>query len=275
MAVPRSWRAANLIEMMPVHCENGNCLLPMSFWRWKRPWVWPRDPCARARHAGHQRPQRRIRHAANNPRCYYPRVDDKLHQTDLPRAANSRAEDLRHHRAAGDIAQIPQLLGGREEFVIKPAEGSEGRGIIVLAGTTARNSSPPAASGSFADCPYHLSTILSGLYSLGGQPDRAIIEQRIVQHPAFEKIAVDGTPDVRIILYRCVPVMAMVRLPTRASRGRANLHQGAVAAGIHLATGRTLGGDLQGSRGGRASRYRCSRSPAWRCPAGTTCSSPP
>ena len=55
-------------------------------------------------------------------------------------------------------------------------------------------------------------------------------------------MAVGGTPDVRIILYRCVPVMAMVRLPTRQSRGRANLHQGAVAAGIHLGSGRTSGG---------------------------------
>jgi alpha-L-glutamate ligase-like protein len=48
-----------------------------------------------------------------------------------------------------------------------------------------------------------------------------------------------------VVLYRCVPVMAMVRLPTRASRGRANLHQGAVAAGIHLATGRSFGGVCQ------------------------------
>ena len=51
-----------------------------------------------------------------------------------------------------------------------------------------------------------------------------------------------GTPDIRIVLYRCVPVMAMVRLPTRGSRGRANLHQGAIAAAVHLGTGRTFGG---------------------------------
>jgi alpha-L-glutamate ligase-like protein len=44
------------------------------------------------------------------------------------------------------------------------------------------------------------------------------------------------------VLYRGVPVMAMVRLPTLASRGRANLHQGAVAAAIDLAAGRTFGG---------------------------------
>jgi alpha-L-glutamate ligase-like protein len=45
-----------------------------------------------------------------------------------------------------------------------------------------------------------------------------------------------------VILYRGVPAMAMIRLPTRASGGRANLHQGAVAAAIELNTGRTFGG---------------------------------
>ena len=61
-------------------------------------------------------------------------------------------------------------------------------------------------------------------------------------HPTMERIAVGGTPDVRVILYRNVPVMAMVRLPTIASEGRANLHQGAAAAAVHLVTGRTFGG---------------------------------
>ena len=70
-----------------------------------------------------------------------------------------------------------------------------------------------------ADLRYHIATILSGLYSLAGQPDLAIIEQRIVRHGVFEKVSAGGTPDIRVVLYRCVPVMAMVRLPTQASRG--------------------------------------------------------
>ena len=36
--------------------------------------------------------------------------------------------------------------------------------------------------------------------------------------------------------------MAMVRLPTRLSGGKANLHQGAIGIGVDLATGMTLGG---------------------------------
>jgi alpha-L-glutamate ligase-like protein len=40
--------------------------------------------------------------------------------------------------------------------------------------------------------------------------------------------------------------MAMTRLPTSRSRGRANLHQGAVGAGVDLATGRTRHAVIQG-----------------------------
>ena len=126
---------------------------------------------------------------------------------------------------------------------MKPASGSAGRGITVVA---RRNGADfETASGrvqSLADIQYHLTTILSGLYSLGGQVDKAIIEQRIIMHPTMERIAVGGTPDVRVILYRHVPVMAMVRLPTIQSEGRANLHQGAAAAAVQLVTGRTFGG---------------------------------
>jgi alpha-L-glutamate ligase-like protein len=214
----------------------------MAFWRWKRPWAWPRELRQHGVLGINARNGDYV--MWTNPRCFYPRVDDKL-QT--KRICEARKIPVPKTYAIierqGDIARFPQLLGGRQQFVIKPAEGSEGRGIIVVTGS---GSDGLTTSGgehiSVPDARYHLSTILSGLYSLGGQPDRAIIEQRIVKHPAFERIAVEGTPDVRIILYRCVPVMAMVRLPTHASRGRANLHQGAVAAGIDLATGRTLGG---------------------------------
>src|SRR5262249_27186724 len=75
--------------------------------------------------------------------------------------------------------------------------------------------------------------------SLGGRPDRAIIQERVRLHPAFEPIAYKGIPDIRVVLYRNEPAMAMLRLPTRASSGRANLHQGGIGAGIDLATGIT------------------------------------
>jgi alpha-L-glutamate ligase-like protein len=85
----------------------------------------------------------------------------------------------------------------------------------------------------------HLSDILSGLYSLGGRPDAAILQQRVRLHSAFDEVSYKGIPDVRVVLYRFEPAMAMLRLPTRESNGRANLHQGGIGTGIDLDTGRT------------------------------------
>ena len=81
--------------------------------------------------------------------------------------------------------------------------------------------------------------MLSGMYSLGGQTDVALLQQRVHLHPAFEPVSYKGIPDVRVILTKTSRRMAMLRLPTRASGGRANLHQGGLGAGIDLASGMT------------------------------------
>lgn len=74
----------------------------------------------------------------------------------------------------------------------------------------------------------------------GGDPDKALIEYQVKSDPLFEAISYQGVPDIRIIVFLGVPVMSMVRLPTRMSGGKANLHQGAIGAGIDIATGTTL-----------------------------------
>jgi alpha-L-glutamate ligase-like protein len=180
----------------------------------------------------------------SNQRALYPRVDNKIITKTICHANGIPVpETYAIIRRYGDVRQFPKLIGDRTEFVVKPASGAAGRGIIVVARRKGKDYETP--SGRLiteGDLDYHLSTILSGLYSLGGQVDRAIVEQRIIMHPTMERIAVGGTPDVRVILYRNVPVMAMVRLPTIQSEGRANLHQGAAAAAVHLVTGRTFGG---------------------------------
>jgi len=79
------------------------------------------------------------------------------------------------------------------------------------------------------------------VYSLGGVADRAYFEYRVTPHEFFDPISYRGVPDIRVIVFRGVPAMAMLRLPTRASDGKANLHQGALGLGINLAEGTTLG----------------------------------
>lgn len=210
--------------------------------RRNRLWVWPHE-LERAGVLG-------INHRnlafiqESNPRGLYPRVDDKTITKEICHAHGIPVPDTYGLvRRYGDVHRFDRIIGDRSEFVIKPASGAAGRGIIVIA--RRKGNDFETAGGrllTWGDIRYHLSTILSGLYSLGGQTDKAIVEQRIIIHPALERIAVGGTPDVRVILYRNVPIMAMVRLPTVSSQGRANLHQGAAAAAVHLVTGRTFGG---------------------------------
>jgi len=85
----------------------------------------------------------------------------------------------------------------------------------------------------------HLLDIFEGVYSLQSLPDQAYIEEKIYPHPFFKKIVPLGLPDIRVIVFQKVPVMAMVRLPTRESKGKANLHLGAIGVGIDLKTGIT------------------------------------
>jgi alpha-L-glutamate ligase-like protein len=178
----------------------------------------------------------------HNPRALYPLVDDKLRMQELcgrigvPTPA--LYAEIGFHSM---LRRLPAILGERTDFVIKPNRGSAGRGVLVITGRDAddylRHSGERLRRDGLRQ---HLSDILSGMYSLGGRPDRAIIQQRIRLHRCFDGIAYRGIPDVRVVLYRNEPAMAMLRLPTRASNGRANLHQGGIGAGIDLDSGLTL-----------------------------------
>jgi alpha-L-glutamate ligase-like protein len=176
-----------------------------------------------------------------NQRRYYPYADDKLRTKSIAIAAGIAVPDLYGViETQREIRRLAQIIEGREGFVIKPACGSGGNGVLVLSrrGGTCRR--PDGRVMSLEEMARHTSNILSGQYSLGGQPDRAMIEYRVRFDPVFEAVAYQGVPDLRIIVFVGFPVMAMVRLPTRASDGKANLHQGAIGVGIDIARGETL-----------------------------------
>ncbi|CAE6483855.1 alpha-L-glutamate ligase-like protein [Nitrosomonas nitrosa] len=176
-----------------------------------------------------------------NQRALYPLVDDKLHTKRLAIAAGIAVPDLYGViEIEHDIASLPEIVRGHQDFVIKPAHGSGGNGIAVIVGRI--NDRYQYNNGNLLteeELEYHISNILSGMYSLGGQPDQALIEYRVKFDPIFEPISYRGVPDIRTIVFRGIPVASMVRLPTRMSDGKANLHQGAVGAGIDLTTGCT------------------------------------
>jgi alpha-L-glutamate ligase-like protein len=177
----------------------------------------------------------------HNPRARFPVVDDKLRLHRLCREIGVPTPDVYAEVTSySTLRRLDRLLGGRGDFVIKPNRGSAGRGVLVVTGRDANGFRRHNGELLRLDeLKQHISDILSGMYSLGGQPDTTIVQQRIRLHPAFAAITYKGIPDVRVILYRNEPAMAMLRLPTRESNGRANLHQGGIGTGIELETGLT------------------------------------
>ena len=178
----------------------------------------------------------------HNSRAAFPLVDNKVLTKELAQQHGVPTPQLYYTiRCHGDMAAFESKIQDRNEFVLKPARGSGGSGIILIADRTGgRFVKQSGRTISREDLRYHVSGILSGIYSLEGLEDVAIVEELVHPDPIFEKVTYKGVPDIRIIVYRGVPVMSMTRLPTRASDGKANLHAGALGAGIDLRHGVTL-----------------------------------
>jgi alpha-L-glutamate ligase-like protein len=185
----------------------------------------------------------------HNRRENYPLVDDKVKTAQRAEAWGiAMPENYMIVENYGSLKNLHLKILNYDSFVIKPANGSQGNGIIVIKeiikeeknGVTrvlCRRSNDKLMD--IEEVKHHISGILSGLYSLSGQSDTAIIQSKIDKHPIFNDYSYGGIPDIRVIVFEGYPVMSMVRLPTKSSDGRANLHQGAIGAGINLADGST------------------------------------
>lgn len=179
-----------------------------------------------------------------NPRHLFPLVDDKLKTKLMAHKAGVNVPHLigviQHQYEA---RKLEEYLMDRREFVIKPAKGSSGKGILII--VDRQGEGFVKSSGVLISMPEirrHVSNILGGLYSLAGKPDSAIIEDLIHFDPAFQAFSYEGVPDIRFIVFQGFPVLAMMRLATHHSDGKANLHQGAIGVGLDLATGKAIKG---------------------------------
>lgn len=177
-----------------------------------------------------------------NKRSLYPLVDDKVQTKKLANGIDINTPKMigviEHQYEVKDLLDV---VAGHEEFVIKPAHGSQGKGVLVI--KHYENGIFTTTSGKklgFKEIYQHISNVLSGLYSLGGQYDVALIEELVHFSDVFQNYSYQGIPDVRLIIYKGYPIMSMMRLATKESDGRANLHQGAVGVGLNIRTGKAL-----------------------------------
>jgi len=177
-----------------------------------------------------------------NPRSHFPLVDNKVLTKRMAEKHGIPTPPvyllIEKH---GDLPALRKLLEGRAEFAVKPARGSGGSGIVLVREQSEKGYVTQSGEViSFSDFAHHASDILSGIFSLSGLEDVAIVEALIHPDAAFAAVSYQGVPDVRIVVYRGVPAMSMVRLPTKASDGKANLHRGAIGAGIEISKGTTV-----------------------------------
>ncbi|MGC3872303.1 alpha-L-glutamate ligase-like protein [Halomonas sp. GXIMD04776] len=189
--------------------------------------------------------RRNIRYIGRyNDRRLYPLVDDKLQTKLLAKRYGITTPDLIGTVTNQfSVKHIAEMVAGHPGFVIKPAKGSGGKGILVVEHQDAEGYIKPSGHRLHReDLERHVSNILSGLYSLGGSPDVAVVESLIDFDESLSEYTYEGVPDIRVIVFKGYPVMAMMRLSTAASDGKANLHQGAVGVGLDIATGTALRG---------------------------------
>ena len=140
-------------------------------------------------------------------------------------------------RGRKDLPQAAALLGGLERFAVKPASAYGGEGILLVKGRVPGGFRVNGHVESPDQVLHHIQRIVDGDFN-DGMGDSAILEEHLEQDPTLNPLAPEGVLDVRVLTLLGHPVMAMARLPTKASKGRANLHTGAVGAGVDLVTGR-------------------------------------
>lgn len=142
-----------------------------------------------------------------------------------------------HDLRAFDWTSLPA------SFTVKPNSGLAGGGILVVYGRKKNNLQAWVKADrrqvTVEDLKNHIFSVLEGDFSLMGIPDIAFFEERAKLLKLLKPYSWRGIPDIRIVVFNMVPVMAELRLPTKESGGQANLHAGGIGVGIDLGSGIT------------------------------------
>jgi len=139
-------------------------------------------------------------------------------------------------RERTDLGKFKEWMKQHEVFALKPSSSYGGEGILLVTGKqgdTYHTNMGPMSASQIETLAF---SILEGQFH-GGQKDTAVVEELLIQHESLRDIVPLGLADIRVISFLGYPVMAMMRIPTIASGGKANIHLGAVAAGVRTSTG--------------------------------------
>jgi alpha-L-glutamate ligase-like protein len=135
-----------------------------------------------------------------------------------------------------DLESFKNWLVDHDKFALKPSSSYGGEGILLVRGRTGENYDTNMGPMKGSAIQAHAFAIVEGEFH-GGQRDTAVVEELLVQDESLRDLVPLGLADVRVISFLGYPVMAMMRIPTETSRGKANIHLGAVAAGVRISTG--------------------------------------
>ena len=172
-------------------------------------------------------------------------ANDKIATKEALSASGVRVPDqIAAVRSAGEVEGIYALLEKQQDgFVVKPSHGAQGRAVMIFSALSNERAFPlhsaPISKKQFR---FLIASIVSGEFTAGRPVDCALVEERLNPDKAWVLPDLPGAPDMRVIVFQGKAVMAMVRLPTIASSGRANLHKGAIGLGIDLESGCTTHG---------------------------------
>ena len=181
----------------------------------------------------------------SNLRKHYQLADNKLLTKEaLKPLGFGLCETYFSYRYFYELAKLETDLMTLSSFVIKPAQGSGGNGIMVIANRQGNNFITMSGKHlSVAEIRSHIGNIIFGVFAQGLN-DIAIIEERLIGHEELSELNELGLSDIRIICYHTKPIQAMLRIATKASDGKANLHQGGIGIAVDLQTGKTTNAQI-------------------------------
>jgi alpha-L-glutamate ligase-like protein len=139
-------------------------------------------------------------------------------------------------RERSELGNFKEWMKQHEVFALKPSSAYGGEGILLVTGRQGDLYRTNMGLMSASQIETLAFSILEGQFH-GGEKDTAVVEELLIQNESLREIVPLGLADIRVISFLGYPVMAMMRIPTIASGGKANIHLGAVAAGVRISTG--------------------------------------